>query len=227
MAEKVQPGDFVELDYTGSLLDGTIFDTTLSSVAKEQKIFSDKTVFEPAIICIGEKQILPGVDQHLADKEVGKSFSIKLPPEEAFGKRDVKKIKMVPASTFKEHQVQPYPGLQIDVDGELGTIMRVAGGRIMVNFNHPLAGKDVQYQVTINRKVTDYGEQIKAFLHSTLRLPQDKMSVSMKENIAEVTIPFTLPPQFTEALAKKLKEITKVKEVHIFSEKAAPGSENI
>ena len=226
MAEKVQKGDFVELDYTGSLPDGTIFDTTLAAVAKEQKIFSEKTTFAPAVVCIGEKQILSGVDQHLTDKEIGKSFIIKLPPEEAFGKRDVKKIKMLPTSTFKEHNVQPHPGLQIDVDGELGTIMRMAGGRIMVNFNHPLAGKDVQYEVTINRKVTDQEEQIKAFLHTTLRLPQDKIAVSMKENAAEVKIPFALPPQFTDALAKKLSEITKGKEVKIAAEKATPGPVN-
>ena len=42
---------------------------------------------------------------------------------------DIKKVKIVPTSTFKEHNLQPHPGLQINVDGEMGTITSISGGR--------------------------------------------------------------------------------------------------
>src|SRR3989339_1382317 len=129
MTEKIQLHDFVELDYTGKLADGMIFDTTLAEVAKKNGFYSEKAKYGSAIICVGEQQILSGLDQKLLDQEVGKELHFKLAPEEAFGKRDIKKVKIVPMSTFREHKLEPQPGLQIDVDGEMGTITRVSGGR--------------------------------------------------------------------------------------------------
>ncbi len=212
MAEKIQKNDFIVLDYTGKLTDGTVFDTTLEDVAKKNGLATEKRVFSAAKICVGEGQILPGLDEKIVGKEVGSSFTANLTPEEAFGKRDIKKIKIVPASTFKEHKVQPYPGLQIDVDGEMGLVTRIAGGRIMVNFNHPLAGKEVIYDVVINKKIIDPKEKIVSFLNTTLRLPEDKVAVEITENSAVVEIPFELPPQFVEAFGKKIAEMVGLKE---------------
>ena len=63
------------------------------------------------------------------------------------GKKDVKKVQLVPLATFKEHKLNPHPGLQVDFDGKIGTVMRVSGGRVMVNFNHPLSGKEIIYEI--------------------------------------------------------------------------------
>lgn len=213
MAEKVKHHDFIELDYTGKLADGSVFDTTMEKVAKDAGLPTEKVKFGPTVICVGEKQVLPGLDAELVDKEVGKEYTITLPAEKAFGKRDVKKMKIVPISTFKEHDVQPQPGLQIDVDGEMGTVTRVAGGRVIVNFNHPLAGREVTYEIKINRKITDQKEQLISFLNSTLRIPEDKIKVEIKEEKAEIQLPMDLPVQVTEEIGKKLAELTKLKEV--------------
>ena len=163
MVDKIKNHDFVEIDYTGKLLDGTIFDTTLEKVAQENNISNEKAKYKPAIICVGEKQLLPGLDDQLADKEVGKEYTINISAEDAFGKRDIKKMKIIPMNTFREHKMQPQPGLQINVDGEIGVVSRVSGGRVIVNFNHPLAGKEVSYIFTINRKITDVKEKISSF----------------------------------------------------------------
>jgi len=115
--------------------------------------------------------------------------------------------------------MKPYPGLQIDVDGEMGLITRVSGGRIIVNFNHPLAGKDVIYNVNILRKITEQNQQLTAFLNSTLKIPADKIQVEISEEKAAVTIPAQLPEQFTEMIGKKLAELVKLKEVKFSSRK--------
>jgi FKBP-type peptidyl-prolyl cis-trans isomerase 2 len=215
---KVNKGDFIELDYTGKLSDGSVFDTTLEQVAKENNLPTENRTFSPATVCVGEQQLLPGLDNELVDKELDKEYTINLPTELAFGKRDIKKMKVVPISTFKDHKVQPQPGLQIDVDGERGTISRVSGGRVIVNFNHPLAGKEIIYIFKINRKITDKKEQIACYLNSTMQLPKDKISIEINENKANIKLPVNLPEQITSILSKKLESLVKLKEI-IFSTK--------
>ena len=122
------------------------------------------------------------MDSALLNKELGKEYVVTLPPEKAFGKRDIKRIKIIPMNTFREHEIQPQPGLQVDIDGERGMITGISGGRIMVNFNHPLAGKEVTYAFTIHIKITDQREKVASFLSSLLRMPADKLKIEIKEN---------------------------------------------
>ncbi len=218
MTQTVQLHDFVEIDYTGMLPEGNVFDTTSSEVAKKHGFHSEKGHYHSTVICVGEKQVLAGLDEQLINKEVGKTYTIKLLAEQAFGKRDVKKLQIVPLKTFEEHKVNPYPGLQIDVDGQMGFVTKVMGGRIIVNFNHPLAGKDVVYEVTIHRKVTDPVEKIKKFFETTLHVHDNQMKVELVDNKAVVELPFTLPQPLIDAFVKKLVELTQVKDI-IFSSK--------
>lgn len=217
---EIKHHDFIEINYTGKLPDGTVFDTTLESVAKTNKLFSEKKSYSPIIICIGEKQILLGLDAELEGKEIGKEYAVTLPPEKAFGKREVKLVKIVPASTFKEHEVEPHPGLQVNIDDEIGIITNVSGGRIIVNFNHPLAGKEVIYVFTIIRKITDKNEQVASFISSMLGLPKDKMKVEVTEDKATITLPMELPLQISNILMQKLVEVTGLKDI-LFEKKKA------
>ncbi len=213
MSEKIKLHDFIEIDYTGKLIDGTVFDTTNEKVAKENHLHSGNHKYKPAVICVGERQILPGLDLQLADKEIGKEYTVTLPPELAFGKRDIKQVKIIPMNMFKQHNVQPQPGLQVDVDGEMGVITRVSGGRVMVNFNHPLAGKEVVYSYKVLRKVTDQKEKVTAFLSALLRLPAEAMKIEVKDDAATVSIPGELPTQISTILAQKLVQLTGLKDI--------------
>jgi len=214
MAEKIQKHDFVELDYTGKLGDGTVFDTTQESISKSSGLHAHDKVFAPAVVCIGERQLLPGLDDALVDKEMGKEYSITLSPEKAFGKKDIKKLKIVPLNAFKEHKVQPHPGLQIDMDGERGIITQISGGRIIVNFNHPLAGREVVYDFKVNHKIIDQKEQAVIYLHNSFGIPKDKIKVEIKEQKAMVELPFEFPAPVLELLSKKITDIVKLKEVN-------------
>jgi len=220
----VKNHDFIELDYTGKLVDGTVFDTTLESVAKENGIEAPNFKYSPLVICVGEKQLLPGLDEALNGKEIGKDFTVTLLPEKAFGKRDVKNVKIVPMSTFKEHKLNPQPGLEVDVDGQRGIVRSIAGGRIIVNFNHPLAGKEVVYQVKVNRIIIDKAEQIKFFLNSTMRMPIEQIKVDVKENKATVELPMVLPEPFTNSISKKLQDLTGLTEIKFIHNKAVEST---
>ncbi len=208
---KIALHDFIEIEYTGKFKDGTIFDTTSKETAEKNDIFSPQIKYKPAIVCIGEKQLIPGLDSALLDKEAGKDYTIELTPEEAFGKKDIKKIKLIPPAEFQKRNINPQPGMQIDMDGEVGRVIKASGGRILVNFNHPFAGREVVYEIKVNKKITDKETKLKSFLELSFNMPEIKAEV--KEDKAVVTLPMELPKPVQEELSKKLKEITKLKEV--------------
>lgn len=218
MSEKIKLHDFIEVEYTGKLMDRTVFDTTSKIVAVKNKLPAENREFKPATICVGERQLLPGLDEALIDREIGKEYTIALPPEKAFGKRDIKRVKIVPMSTFREHKLDPYPGLQVDMDGQVGLVTNISGGRVIVNFNHPLAGKEVQYEFTITKKIIDDGEKLKAYMTATFHIPADKIQVEIKEEKAIVQLPVDLPVQLSSILVQKLQELIKLKEITFVKE---------
>ncbi|MBN1274791.1 peptidylprolyl isomerase [Candidatus Woesearchaeota archaeon] len=209
MADKVKKGDFIELDYTGKVKEeGAVFDTTLKSVADEHGLNSQKS-FKPVIVCVGERHVLPGVDARLEGLSIGK-HAFDIPAEEAFGKKDAKRLQLIPNKKFREQGVNPVPGLEIDVDNQVGTVRAVSGGRVIVDFNHPLASKDLSYDVDIKRFVTDQQERVKALL-DVMRLPYKELTI--KEGKATVTGTKELPAQFVELFAKDIVRLTKVKDI--------------
>lgn len=216
---KILLHDFIEIEYTGKFTDGTIFDTTSKEIAEKNNIFSPQIKYKPAIVCIGEKQLIPGLDNALLNKEVGKTYTIELKPEEAFGRKDIKKIKLVPPAEFQKQNIQPQPGMQIDMDGEIGRVIRSSGGRILVNFNHPFAGREVVYEIKVNKKIIDKETKLKSFLELSFNMPNIKAEV--KEDKAIVTLPMELPKPLQEELSKKLKEIIKLKEVSFKKEETS------
>ena len=207
MTQKVKAGDFIELDYTGKTKDdNTIFDTTQESVAKEAHLHTQLT-FKPIIVCVGEQHLLPGLDKRVDGLELG-DHTIDIPAEEAFGKKSAKLLQLIPRKVFKEQKVQPMPGLEINVDGQVGIIKTVSGGRIIVDFNHPLASKDLVYDISIKRVVTDQLEQVKALL-ALLRLPVKEVKKTDKGITAFTVNEF--PEQLVEGINKSIEKLTGTK----------------
>jgi FKBP-type peptidyl-prolyl cis-trans isomerase 2 len=218
----IKENDFVEIDYIGRLKDGKVFDTTIESVAKEHHLHNQETKYKPTTICVGQHQIVPGIDQGLIGKEVGKTYTVTLQPENAFGKKDAKQIRLVPLKQFTKQDIMPQPGLQVNIDNQIATILRVSGGRVLVDFNHPLASKVVSYELTIKKQITDPKEQIESFLSVSFPLPA---TVAVKEGNATITFDQELPKELLEPLSKKLTEITLAKKVEFKTKSAEPPSD--
>lgn len=212
----VKQGDFIEIEYTGRLKDdNAVFDTTIEQTAKDNDIHNPEAEYNPVIICLGEKQIVPGLDEALQGKEPGK-HKIELPAEKAFGKKDAKLIQMVPQRKFTEHKIKPFPGLQINIDNAIGTVKTVSSGRVLVDFNHPLSGKDLVYEIDIKRVVTDKKEQIDSLLKLLLGIKEAKTEI--KDNKAKIELKAKLPPPMAEELKKKIKELVKVDDIEFTKE---------
>ena len=213
----LKEGDFIEVEYIAKIK-GTdiIFDLTDEKLAREKNIFSPNLKYGPVIICLGQKHILPGLDKKLLGKDIGK-FTIDLSAEEAFGKRDPKSIKIYPASVFKEKNINPQPGLQLNIDGRIGLIRTVTGGRTYIDFNHPLAGKEISYEIKINGIVKDTKEKLDSLLKILLLLKEPNSKID--KETAEIILKEKLPNELESALKDKIKElISEIKEVKIIIE---------
>lgn len=204
----IQNGTFVEITYVGKLEDGTVFDMNDKTQASNYH-FKEEEVSGPTIVCIGERDVVEGLDDFLVGKEVGVKGAVSLPPEKAFGKKDPKLFQMIPLSLFKKQDVTPIPGLRVTVEDMTGTVRTVSGGRVIVDFNHPLAGRNVVYEVEIKRIVTDIKEQVKSVLNIYLH---DDSPIEINGDTVVVTepIPPALNVYITELLTKRIPAIKTV-----------------
>ena len=223
----IKKGDFIEVEYTGKLKDDNgVFDTTSKAVAEENNIYNPQAAYGPVTVVIGEKHLIAGLDEEMIGKEVGKDYSITLPCEKAFGKRDAKLLQLVPTNRFKKENINPMSGMQVNIDGALGVIRSVSGGRTIVDFNHPLASRDVIYEVAIKRIVEDTSEKVKNFVSLKLSLKPESINVTFADGKALVTLKAKLPGQIEQGLSDNVKRlISEVKSVEFKEKKDKKGSE--
>lgn len=206
----IKKGDFIELDYVAKIKEsGKVFDLTNVELARKYNLYNPKITYEPRTICVGYKDVIPGLDEFLIGKEI-KEYTLEIPPEKAFGKKNPNLIKLVPTKIFKEKKIKPFPGLQINIEGIIGTILTTTGGRTLIDFNNPLAGRTLIYEIKILRIIKDTKEKLNSFLKLYLiKNPE----FELKENSAVIKIK-KLPDKIKEPLIKEIKErIPTLKEV--------------
>ncbi len=198
---KVSKNDFIEIDFTGKVF-GTdeIFDTTVLDIAKKAKFNIDN--LKPTILSVGKQMILPGLDNDLEGKEIGKSYSVDIKPEHAFGKRNPQMVRMIPIKQFIEQKIYPQKGMQLSLDGQVAKVLSNSGGRVLVDFNNPLSGKQVTYDYKILRKISDSKEQINAVQDFLFRKQFD-FSILENEKDKKKVVNFKVPKS-QEPFAKLL-----------------------
>jgi FKBP-type peptidyl-prolyl cis-trans isomerase 2 len=191
--------DFIEIEFTGKIKDGEVFD---SNIKENLTKLNPNENPKPIIFCLGEGMFLKGIDDFLIGKEIGK-YTIELSPEKAFGPRVSEFVQMLPIKIFTQQRLNPVVGAVFNFDGRIAKVLSVSGGRVMVDFNNPLAGKDVVYEVNILRKVEELNEKIKSFLNFLFR-KDFKFSVQEKKVIIEVEKNLS---QFVQMFQEKFKEV--------------------
>jgi len=212
----VAKGDFIELNFIAKVKDtNQVFDLTKEGDAKAMGLYNPKMKYNPIVICVGEKNVVQGLDEELVGKELGKKYSVEVNSEKAFGKKDTKLLKMVPSNVFLKNNIRPMTGLQVNLDGLVGIIRSVSGGRVVVDFNHPLAGRDLVYDLEITKKITDVHDKIHALIKFYLPM---KVEHEFKDN--NLTIYTEMPQQFSLNLVQALKKaIPEIKEVLFIKKK--------
>jgi FKBP-type peptidyl-prolyl cis-trans isomerase 2 len=138
-----------------------IFDLTDETLAKKEKVFNPKIKYKPVPLIVGAGFVIPGLDKALMTMELNEKKNVEITPEDGFGQRDPKLVKVVPKNAF-QGEFDPKPGLIVDFSGIKGRIQTVNAGRVMVDFNNPLAGKNLKYELEITEKIDDPVQQIKS-----------------------------------------------------------------
>ncbi len=213
---KTKEKDFVEIEYTGRIKEtGQIFDLTSEELAKKENIYNKNADYNPKIICLGEGNVLKTLDKFLVEKEVGQTLKIELKPEDGFGKKDSGLIKIASANDLRKENINPFPGLQINASGIIGTIRSVSGGRVTIDFNHPLAGKNLVYEVKINRIVTEDKEKANSLVENFLGLNKKDYRIVIENRKATIKLNVTIPKEAKDEFLKKAKELIPLLEFSI------------
>ncbi len=202
----IKKNDFIEVEFTGNIT-GTneIFDTNIEKDAKKAGMKTEN--IKPFVLAVGNKMLPVGFDDDLIGKEPAKKYTLDLKPEDAFGKRNPQMVRMIPTKHFHEQKINPERGMQLALDGQLVKILSSDRGRTLVDFNNPLAGKQVTYIYKINKIVTDQKEKINAMQDFLFRR-------TFEFDIKDKTITFKVEKQFepfVKMFAPKFEEILGLK----------------
>jgi peptidylprolyl isomerase len=187
----LQKGDFILIDYVAKVKEtNEVFDTTKEDVAKKEHLHKEGQIHEPELVVLGEGWVLKTLDDALAAMEVNKPGMVEISPDKGFGPRDPEKMKRVPIKQLYAKEINPVVGARIEFQGKSATIRSVGAGRVLLDYNAPLAGKTLIYDVTITAKLDKTTEKIGALIHR--RVPvveQDKFKLTIKDGNLTIDMP--------------------------------------
>lgn len=132
-------GDTVQVHYTGTLADGTMFDSSAGR--------------DPLEFTIGSGQLIPGFDEAVRGMKVGEKKTVTIPADEAYGPRSDERIAEIPLEKLPEG-LTPEVGqrlVAVNPDGSqtIVTITSISDNVVVVDTNHPLAGQDLTFEIEL------------------------------------------------------------------------------
>jgi FKBP-type peptidyl-prolyl cis-trans isomerase 2 len=132
-------GDTVKVHYTGKLEDGTVFDTSINR--------------DPLQFTIGEGQIIPGFEQAVVGMNPGESKTTKVSADKAYGSHHKEEVLVVDRNQFPV-DLKPEIGQKLQIrrtDGQtiVVTVTDVSESSVTLDANHPLAGKDLTFDIQL------------------------------------------------------------------------------
>jgi len=184
----VKPGDFLLVNFTLKVKEsGQTVDTTYDAVAKDAHLHREDTSYGPRFIILGEGWLPKGLEDSLVGADVGKPTTIELPPEKGYGARDPGKMRLVPIRRFRDERIDPVPGAEIELGGRRAVVRSVGAGRVQVDYNHPLAGRTLVYDVSVEKVLEDENEKILNVI--SIRIPEvGKAKFALEHSGADLTI---------------------------------------
>ncbi len=184
----MQNGEMVKVSFKGTLKEGS-------------QVFDDGT---NVAVVVGAGYTIRGLDEALEQMKIGEKRTVEVPPEKGFGERKPDMIKVVPESEFKRHNTQPRVGMTVDADNRRGRVISITSGRVTVDFNHPLAGKTLVYEVEVKEKIESKEEQVKSLVHFFTRF--DPIKVTVGGNEVEVVVPPLIHPVLKKKIADDIRK---------------------
>ena len=156
-------GDFLEIEYSAKdAASKELIATTDEKLARESSVYQKDVQYGPALVVLGSNSVIKGLDRELRGMELNQEKSFTFKPQDAFGERNEELVRVMAVSDFKERNINPYPGMRVDIDNVTATVKSVNSGRVVVDANHPYAGRDIIYDVKIVRNITADKDRVEA-----------------------------------------------------------------
>lgn len=187
----LQKGDFILINYTAKVKEtNEVFETTNEETAKKEKLYKEGEIYEPKLVVVGEGWVLKPLDESLMNMEIGKAATVEIPPEKAFGPRDPEKIRRVPLKQLTAQGATPAIGMRVEYNGKMATVRSIGAGRVLLDFNPPLAGKTLVYEVTVSKKLETNEEKIAALIHRRIPVVDaEKFKFAIQEKTLTIEMP--------------------------------------
>ncbi|MBU0899072.1 MAG: peptidylprolyl isomerase [Nanoarchaeota archaeon] len=209
----MKKGDFVKIDFVGKVAaTGEIFDLTNEELAKKEGIHNDKQKYGPILIIIDSGMTIPGVEKQLEEMKNGEEKEFDVKPTEAFGHRRPELLKIISIAKFFKEKINPVPGAFVTIDNKQAKIQSISGGRVRVDFNHPLASRELHYKLKIVEAIEKPLEKVKAIIdHFTIKCETEYDEKDSKITIkTEKKMPHVVEKLLEDWIKKWVSEIKSI-----------------
>lgn len=160
---KLSAGDIIRIEITGRLrTDRSVFETTDEKLALESGIHSSASKYGPRLVIVGKGAMIAGLEDVVPALEIGAARDIAVPADKGFGQRHAELVRVMPQKEFERHGVRASNGMMVTIDGVPALVKSASSGRVMLDFNHPLAGQDLDYSVKLLEVITDPAKKAQA-----------------------------------------------------------------
>ncbi len=187
---------------------GRVYQTTKEEVAKENGIYSEKSTYLPILVIPGEADLFPKVMEKVLKLEEGEKFELELNPEDAYGNYDRGKVRVYSIKRLEREGIQPRVGEIVQIDRQSGIIQSITGGRVTVDFNHPLAGKKILVEGEIVKRVEDELEKVRSIVADSFDVPLEDIKIEKNE---EGAVTVELPSKayvLRDAYSRKIRSLS-------------------
>ncbi|MEZ0248428.1 MAG: FKBP-type peptidyl-prolyl cis-trans isomerase [Thermoproteus sp.] len=183
-------GDYILFDYTVIIKDDNkVIETTSEAVAKEAGIYKPEEIYEPRLVVLGETKLWEPLESALLNADEGRDVEVEIPPEKAYGQRDPNKIRILSIREFHRHGIVPHVDDVVEIEGNRARVISISGGRVTLDFNHPLAGKTLVVRGKVVKKLATREEKVVYILKQYMpRISPDKISVAFSQDGGEAQI---------------------------------------
>jgi peptidylprolyl isomerase len=185
----LERGSLVLVDYTAKVKDSNeIFETTNEEDAKRSDLYDPTRKYEPRLVSIGEGWVLKGLDEALANANLGDKLTIEITPDKGFGDRDPSKVRMIPQRKLGEKADNIKVGDIVEMYERPGIVRYVGSGRVQLDFNHRFAGRTLTYDVNILKKLETDEDKILSLIRRRLPIDNDKIKFKLVDSTLEIEL---------------------------------------
>jgi FKBP-type peptidyl-prolyl cis-trans isomerase 2 len=208
----LEKGDMVLVNYIGKS-NGEIFDLTVKDKAEEEGLHREDRDYSPIPVLIGEEYVIEGFEDALLDMEIGDETEVEIEADRAYGSRSSDKIETYPEKEFKKQDVQVRVGEEVMIGNQRGKVISKGSGRVKIDFNHPLAGKDLEYWIEVKEKVEDDQEKAEYIFnyrvgHGGEDLEFEDGTVKVPKTHSHEDHEHELPNQLLNKIEDEIEEVT-------------------